>query len=74
MIIIKRGVFMEDGICHKCFGWKLIAIGAVLVAVRMYTTWDIWIVLGALLVLKGVLKLANPKCPHCEIKPANKKK
>jgi len=65
---------MGEGVCHKCFAWMLIAVGATLILVTVYTTWNIWIVIGALLVLKGILKLAKPMCAHCEGKPAVKKK
>jgi len=65
---------MGEGVCHQCFAWMLIAVGAILVLVTVYTTWNIWIVIGALFIIKGILKLAKPMCPHCEVKPTGKKK
>ncbi|MFH0868520.1 MAG: hypothetical protein V1831_04355 [Candidatus Woesearchaeota archaeon] len=57
----------------KCWAWKLIVIGAVLVLARLYTTWDMWVLVGVILIIKGILKLAKPTCCN-EAKPAAKKK
>ena len=63
-----------EGICNKCWAIKWIVLGIILILVRLYTTWDIWVVLGALFVLKGILKLVKPTCGHSEEKQAEKKK
>lgn len=60
--------------CHKCFGGKMIVVGIILILVRLYTQWDIWVVLGVLFVLKGSVMLMRPTCGHTEVKPAKKKK
>ena len=56
----------HHGVCSKCWAAKYIVIGLVLIANQYWFGWDIWVVLGTLLVLKGVLKLVKPTCPHCE--------
>ena len=63
----------HDGACAKCWAAKYIIIGLILIANQYWFKWDIWVVLGALLILKGLLKWAKPACPHCEA-PAKGKK
>ena len=65
-----------DGVCSKCHGAKFIVAGAVV----LVTAWKwpdyVWHVLGVLLLLKGVAKLAMPGgCGHCgTVMPAKKGK
>ena len=63
----------QGGVCGKCWGAKFIVIGLILIANQWWFMWDIWVVIGALLVLKGVMKLAMPTCGHCSA-PASEKK
>ncbi|MBI2659207.1 hypothetical protein HYX05_03880 [Candidatus Woesearchaeota archaeon] len=60
------------GMCSKCHAGKYIVLGLVLVVNQMYLGWDIWVVLGVLLILKGILKWVKPNCPHCEPMPMKK--
>lgn len=56
----------HDGYCGKCHGAKWIVLGIILILVRWYyPLWDIWVVLGVLILLKGIMKLAMPSCSHC---------
>ena len=69
---------MGDGccgeVCGKCMASKYIVAGVVVLGTAMYWPDYIWQVLGALLVVKGVVKLAMPKgCGHCNM-PAKKGK
>ncbi|MAH33552.1 hypothetical protein CL615_04110 [archaeon] len=64
----------NEGLCRKCCALKLIVFGAILILVRLYTTWDIWVVLGSLFAIKGLLILIKPDGCGCNDKPAKKKK
>lgn len=56
----------HDGVCAKCWSAKYIVLGLVLIANQYWLKWDIWVVIGALLVLKGIVKMAMPMCGHCQ--------
>ena len=65
----------NDGVCGKCHAGKFIVFGVVVILTAVYWPQYIWHVLGALLVLKGVMKLAMPGgCGHCaaEVKKGKK--
>ena len=63
----------HDGVCGKCWGAKYLVVGIVLIANQWWFKWDIWVVIGVLLILKGVLKLAMPMCSHCQPSMSTKK-
>ena len=60
--------------CDKCFGLCMLIVGIVFILARLYTTWDIWVVIGVILIVKGILITVKIACPHCQVKPAAKKK
>jgi len=52
---------MEHCCSPKLMALKLIILGLVLVLVRyFYPTWDIWIVLGVIVIIKALLILVMP--------------
>ena len=60
------GMTCHDGICSKCCAGKYIVVGLIVVLNQLRFKWDIWVVLGVLLILKGLLKWAMPSCGHCQ--------
>ena len=56
----------------QCKACMLIVLGIILVLVRLYTAWDIWLVIGAILIVKGIIKLIMPNC-YCQTKASKKK-
>jgi hypothetical protein len=46
----------------QCIAVKLLIIGIVLILVRMYTTWDIWVVIGTILIIKALMMFIMPTC------------
>jgi len=54
------------GACAKCHSYKLIVLGIIVLinAYYPFARWDVLI--GALLVIIGLLKLGKPNCPHCK--------
>lgn len=63
----------HDGYCAKCHASKFVVVGLILIANQLYIHWDVWVVLGVLLVLKGIMKFAMPTCSHCRPSMAMKK-
>ena len=64
----------RDGYCHRCHGGTKLILGAiVLLNVWVWPKWlgvDGWLtLLGVLLIIGGVLKLAMPSCGHCGVAP-----
>ena len=56
----------HDGVCGRCMGGKLIVVGAIVIANQLWLNWSWWLVIGGLLVIKGLLKVAMPGgCGHC---------
>ena len=52
-----------------CRGAKMLVLGIILILARLvYPTWDIWVVIGAILAIKGIMLFVMPVCP------CNKKK
>jgi hypothetical protein len=52
-----------DGYCSKCGAMQKIVLGAVVLANYWWNLLDWWLLVGALLVLGGVIKLVMPSCP-----------
>jgi hypothetical protein len=64
---------MGEECTTQCVATKLLVIGIVIVLARLYTTWDIWVVIGALLIIKAVLLYVMPVC-GCQTKAAKDSK
>lgn len=70
--IKKGGAGMEYEHCTpRCMAAKLLVLGIIIILVRKFTSWDIWIVIGALLVVKALVMCAMPAC--CQKKAGKKK-
>lgn len=56
----------------KMMALKMLVLGIILIVVRMFTTWDIWIVIGVLAIIKAAMIFFMP-C-KCDEKPAKRKR
>jgi hypothetical protein len=61
---------MEDCCTPKCKAIKMLIFGLILILVTLYTTWNIWVVLGVLLIIKAIIMFFMPTC--CCSKSAEK--
>lgn len=63
---------MDNCCTPRCVATKLLVMGVILILVRLYTAWDIWVVIGVLLIIKAIIMFFMPVCA-CETKPKKKK-
>jgi hypothetical protein len=62
-----------EGCKPYCIATKLLVAGIVLILVTLFTTWNIWIVIGAMLIIKAIIMFIAPNC-CCHKKEEEKKK
>lgn len=70
---------MKGGVKMECctprgIALKLLIVGLVLVLVRLYTAWDIWVVIGTILIIKAVVLFMMPASRYNAIDNKTKKK
>jgi len=51
-----------EGHTSQCRATMLLIVGIILIVARLYTTWDIWVVIGGLLVVKAICIYIMPNC------------
>lgn len=51
---------MGEGYMHAK-AWKMLVFGIIIILVRLYTAWDIWVVIGALLAIKAIIIMVSHK-------------
>ena len=51
---------MEGHFAPKDMAIKLLVVGIILILVRIYTRWDMWIVISVLLIIKAIIMLVMP--------------
>lgn len=51
---------MENCCNPKLMALKLLILGIILILVRLYTSWDIWVVLGVIVIIKALIIFLMP--------------
>jgi uncharacterized membrane protein HdeD (DUF308 family) len=46
-----------EGHGHGWMGLKMLIFGVILILVTLFTTWNVWLVIGILLVIKAIIML-----------------
>ena len=54
---------MDPGMCHKCAGAKVLILGVIVLANWQFKLLDWALLIGALMVLGGLVKIIKPHCP-----------
>ena len=63
----------NDGVCGKCHGAKFIVVGLIVLANQYWLNLNWPLIIGLLLVLKGIMKLTMQGCGHCMPEKKGKK-
>jgi hypothetical protein len=53
---------MDHCCTPACMGIKFLIVGIILILVTLYTTWNIWVVIGILLIIKAIMMFLMPVC------------
>ena len=61
-----EGVVCNGGYCNKCKGGMLLVAGILVLVNYFWAKFDWWVFVGAILVLKGLSKMAMPMCSCCK--------
>lgn len=65
---------MEGCCTAKCKATKLLIMGILLILVRVYfPNWDLFRIIGILLIIKAVVVFFMPACPWCKPKAGRKR-
>ncbi|MBS3079148.1 hypothetical protein J4218_03435 [Candidatus Pacearchaeota archaeon] len=67
---------MDECCTPKCKAVKFLVLGLILILVTLYTPWNIWVVLGVLLIIKAIIMFFMPNCAchgKNQEKPARKR-
>ncbi len=59
---IKGGFNMENCCTPACMGIKLLILGIILIVNQYYFKFDIWMVIGVLLIIKAIIMFIMPVC------------
>jgi hypothetical protein len=62
---------MENCCTPKCKSMKLLILGIVIILLDIYTRWDLWLVIGILLIIKAIWVTLMPRCPYCSPRQSN---
>ncbi len=63
------------GKCNKCWAGMCFVLGILILIKEFWLAAINWATfIGIIFVLKGILGLIKPNCPHCEEMPMEKKK
>jgi hypothetical protein len=66
---------MDECCTPRCKAIKLLILGIIIILIKKYTVWDMWIVIGGLLIIKAIMIFIMPICPcHTKFSKPQKKK
>jgi hypothetical protein len=55
------------------WAWKMLIVGLVFILARLYTTWDIWVVIGVLMIIKALMMFMMPVKKQAEDMPKKRR-
>lgn len=54
------------GVCPRCHAGMMLMVGIVILINAYWPFANWWVLVGWLLVIKGLMKMVVPCCPHCK--------